>query len=119
MDTDGDAPGGGDPGEDPESNSSYDGRPPPIDTINQISFFTDLLSKLPAPKFECLPVDVVTQSGGHLGTAMQRFAAHFDSLPPWDEVSLYRNYPSFLERSAEQSTPLAPITEESVCILIT
>ena len=102
---------------DPESDSS-DGLDDALakDRALQVLFFSDLLTRLPTPALPCNPVDLVSLSGGHLGTAMRRLEAHFVDLPPWDEVSLYRRYASFIERPAVQPAPLAPILEESVRI---
>ena len=117
MDTDGAAGNDADQADptDPESNSSSD-----IDDAQannrtmQVAFFRDLLTRLPAPTIQCDPVDLVSLSGGHLSTAMRRLDAHFPSLPAWDEVTLYRRFASFIEQSAAQPAPLAPILEESV-----
>lgn len=122
---DDDTPGDGHSGDqgdesdpDSESSSSDDGLPPCLSPdTDQVQFFSHLLSRLPAPKFTCNPLDVVSQSSNYLGTAMHCFATHFTSLPPWDKASLYRDYASFLEQPAVQTAPLATVPEESVCIL--
>ena len=100
---------------DPESSSSSDEDDTTVkDRAMQVLFFQNLLARLPTLVLACDPVSLVSMSGGHLGTAMRRLDAHFTSLPPWDEVSLYRRYASFIEQSAAQPAPLAPILEESV-----
>ena len=102
---------------DPESDSSGgidDAQA--ADRTMQVLFFRNLLTRLPTPALPCDPADLVSLSGGHLGTAMRRLEAHFPSLPSWDEVSLYRRYASFIEQSAAQPAPLAPILEESVSL---
>ena len=114
MDTDGNDDDQADQA-DPESDSSSDLDDALVgDKAMQVRFFQALLARLPAPALPCDPVELVSLSGGHLGTAMRRLDAHFTSLSAWDEVSLYRQYTSFIEQSAAQPAPLAPILEESV-----